>query len=230
MIFAKSKKSVVVRHGASKQARENGKRFTVEVNSIAAINNCANKETMKRLLTEHGVATTDSFPNTAENRELFKRNGWNVVYKIKNHRRGIGMEFLTVGEIDKLAAPQYNGLIERRINVKREWRVHACPLLNKTYSLEKRRRTDAQGPARNIENCVFREMENAPPPPEGWANALTLCLNAVRALELDTGAVDLAWSGTNFYVIEVNSGPGLGDKSKSWYQTTYQELINEKTK
>ncbi len=228
--FPKSKVNAVVRHGASKKAILAQKRFPVEINSIEAIRNCADKHKMKELLSAANITTTESFANTEENRALFKRNKWNAVYKKLNHRRGIGMEFLPLAEIDKLADPQYNGLIERRINVKREWRVHACPLLKETYPLEKRRRKDAQGPARNIENCVFREMENAPPPPDGWMEALTLCMNSVSALGLDTGAVDLAWSGTKFYVIEVNSGPGLGDKSRNWYQNIYTRLVEEKTK
>lgn len=228
MSFPKNKLNVVIRHGASKKAIQENVRFKYEINNIEAISNNANKHKMKELLVAAGVSTTDSFENTAENRELFKKNGWNVVFKLRNHRRGIGMEFLSVAEIDRLDGKE--GLIERRINVKREWRVHACPLLNKTYALEKRRRNDAKGPARNIENCVFREMENAPAPPDSWNEALKLCMDAVKAIGLDTGAVDLAWSGKNYYVIEVNSGPGLGEKSKAWYQGVYTDLIAEKTK
>lgn len=227
LILTKSKKNIMVRHGASKKVLREAKRYPIEINSSAAIANSANKAIMKELLVNAGVRTTESFDNSVENRQRFKDNKWNVVFKMKNHSRGIGMEFLKLDEIDKLSEEKYNGLIERRINVVREWRVHACPALNKTYALEKRRRFTAEGPARNIENCVFREEFDQP---DNWQEAIDLCLQAVSAIGLDTGAVDLAWSGKNYYVIEVNSGAGLGPKSKEWYQETYNELIAEKTK
>lgn len=217
---------VMVRHGASKKAINQGLRFPVEVNSIIAIACNANKAKMKELLEKAGVKTTESFDNTAENRQLFKDKGWNIVFKRRNHRRGIGMEFLTNAQIDTLADAKYNdGLIERRINVVREWRVHCAPAVNKIYALEKRRRHDAEGPARNIENCVFREEFAIP---ENWQEAIDVCNNAVKAIGLDVGAVDLAWSGKYYYVIEVNSGAGVGPKSKDWYADTYEKLIDFK--
>lgn len=217
---------VMVRHGASKRAILEGLRFPVEINSIEAIANNANKAKMKELLVAAGVRTTDSCDNTAENRKLFKDKKWNVVFKRRNHRRGIGMEFLTNAEIDTLADAKYNnGIIERRINVVREWRVHCAPNVNKIYALEKRRRHSAEGPARNIENCVFRENFDIP---ANWQDAIDICNNAVKAIGLDVGAVDLAWSGKFYYVIEVNSGAGVGPKSKEWYANTYQELIDFK--
>lgn len=218
---------VLIRHGASKLAIAQKLRFPVEVNSIEAIANNANKAKMKKLLEEAKVKTTDSFDNTAENRLLFKNNKWNVVFKRRNHKRCEGMEFLKCGEIDTLAGDKYNGgLIERRINVKREWRVHCAPDIDKTYALEKKKRLDKLNEvARNIDNCAFFENFDLP---NNWQEAIDLCKAAVRAIGLDVGAVDLAWSGKFYYVIEVNSGAGVGPKSKEWYNEVYAELAELK--
>lgn len=217
---------VMVRHGASKKAILKGAKFPFEINSIQAIARNANKAKMKEIFIENGISTPECFDNTPENRQKFKDAGWNVVYKLRNHHRGIGMELLSLKEIDKLAAPQYNnGLIERRINVSREWRVHCCVKLNEFYPLEKRRRHSAQGAAvRNIETCVFREKFDEP---ANWQDALDLCKKALEAIGLDTGGVDLAMTPQGkFYVIETNSGPSLGEKSAAWYQDKYNKLID----
>lgn len=227
VISGKYPVKVMVRHGASAKALSAQVRYPVEVNSIVAIKNNANKAKMKELLEKAQVKTIESFDNTAENRQKFKDNKWNVVFKRRNHRRGIGMEFLPLAEIDKLANPQYNnGLIERRINVAREWRVHCAPALNKSYPLEKRRKLDAEkSPARNISNSAFFEEFDKP---ANWNEALELCNKAVEAVGLDVGAVDLAWSGKFWYIIEVNSGAGVGEKSRAWYANVYKELVELK--
>lgn len=237
MMFKDRQKRVLVRLGASSKSFDNPLRRPFEINSLTAIAENADKQRMKEKLMEAGVKTTESYFNIPENRQLFKEKAaagknWNgVVFKKRNHRRSIGMEFLPTAEIDKLAENKYHGgLIERRINIRREWRVHYAPAVNKYFAVEKRRRNDAVENGiveRNLETCVFRlDFEK----PEGWeTEALPLCKAAVEAVNLDVAAVDLALSsGGIFYVIEVNSGPGLGDLTKKWYNETIEELISYK--
>lgn len=222
---------VMVRHGASKKARELNKKYQFEINSIEAINKNADKMKMKEIFVEKGVSTPECMENTAENRDTFKKNGWNVVFKKRDHKRAIGMELMPINEIDKLADNKYsNGILERRINISREWRVHCCPKLNKFFPLEKRRRNSAKGTAiRNIETCIFaKEFDEQHPQPPNWQEGLDLCKKALEAIGLDTGAIDLALTPQGkWYIIETNSGPGLGNESRAWYQEIYQELVDK---
>lgn len=237
MVFKNRSKRVLVRLGASSKSFDNPLRRPFEINSLLAIAENSDKQKMKEKLVAAGVKTTESYFNTPENRQIFKEKAaegknWNgVVFKKRNHRRSIGMEFLPTTEIDKLADAKYNGgLIERRINIRREWRVHYAPAVNKYFAVEKRRRNDAaqQGIVeRNLDTCVFRLDFDKP---EGWeTEALPLCKKAVEAVGLDIAAIDLALSsGGIFYIIEVNSGPGLGELTHKWYNETIEELIDYK--
>lgn len=227
MVFGPLSKRVVIRHGANKFSLP-ARPGAIEVNSLDSIRANANKMTMKQILTEANVRTPECYNNTAENRELFKLNKWGGVYKERFHKRSIGMVFVSKADIDQLAEPQYqNGIIERRINVKREWRIHCAPSLNLFFPLEKRKREEHFGAvvARNLATCVFRKDFEIP---ENWQEALDLTKSAIEAVGLDLACVDLAWSGKYFYIIEVNAASGLGEETKVWYNQRYQEIAEQK--
>jgi glutathione synthase/RimK-type ligase-like ATP-grasp enzyme len=78
---------------------------------------------------------------------------------------------------------------------------------------------------RNNDNCVFKVNFEIP---ENWNTALEMALKAVSVMKLDVGAVDLVWTGKNYYVIETNSGPGMGDQTSQWYADTLAQLIEHK--
>lgn len=221
----KGKGIAIVRFGASSKSVATP--CAVEINPLQNVRDNADKLLMKQKFAENDIPSPDFAPNTEEGRNLFKEKGWNVVYKKKYHRGGIGMELVSLAEIDKFAANQYNnGILERRINIKREWRIHYCPALNLHFSVEKRKRYAKVGEVvRNNENCVFKADFEIP---ENWDSALAMAKKAVEVMGLDIGAVDLAWSGKNFYVIETNSGPGMGDSTSAWYAQTLVQLIKHK--
>jgi glutathione synthase/RimK-type ligase-like ATP-grasp enzyme len=221
----KGKGSVLIRFGASKKSKQEPADITI--NTLEAIKTNADKIRMKEIFKENDIPSPDFAPNTSEGRQYFKDNKYNVVYKKRYHHGGIGMELVPLDQIDKFGDGQYNGgILERRLNVKREWRIHACPALNLTFSVEKRKRYDKlHEVVRNNDNCVFKVNFEIP---ENWNEALEMALKAVSVMNLDVGAVDLVWTGKNYYVIETNSGPGMGDQTSQWYADTLAELIEHK--
>ncbi len=227
MTFPKLSKRVVIRHGASKNSKP-APVGAIEINSLEAIRNNSDKFKMKEIFQEVEVRSPECFENTQENREIFKQKGWNVVFKKRRHKRSQGMEFLKVGEIDKLSDPIYEGgLLERRINIRREWRVHCAPALDRFFAMEKRKRLDhVESLNRNLETCVFRKDFDEP---DNWQEALTLTKKAIEAMGLDVACVDLAWSGKFFYIIETNAASGLGEETKAWYEQCYREVAEIKT-
>lgn len=221
----KGKGSVLIRFGASKKSKE--ETATITINELNSIRNNADKIKMKEIFKQNDIPSPDFAPNTGEGRAYFKDKGYNVVYKKRYHRGGIGMELVPLDQIDKFEADMYKGgILERRLNVKREWRIHSCPKLNLNFSVEKRKRYDKlHEVVRNNDNCVFKADFEIP---ENWNEALEMATKAVSVMGLDIGAVDLVWTGKNYYVIETNSGPGMGDKTSEWYAETLQQLIEYK--
>lgn len=59
------------------------------------------------------------------------------------------------------------------------------------------------------------------------ANVVTQAKNAVKALDLDFGAVDCIVNENNeVFIVEVNTGPGLSDGTLAKYVTAFKEKIN----
>jgi len=217
--------TALIRFGAS--AKSIIEPATITINNLDAIRTNADKIKMKEIFKEQDIPSPDFAPNTPEGRQYFKDKGYNVVFKKRFHRGGIGMELVPLAEIDKFEAPQYKGgILERRINIKREWRIHVCPQLNLFFSVEKKKRYAKVGEViRNNENCVFKaDFEQ----PENWEEALNMAKKATEAMGLDMAAVDLAWSGKAFYVIETNSAPGMGENTSEWYAYVITQLIKAK--
>lgn len=221
----KGKGSVLIRFGASKKSKDEN--ASIIINDLDAVKNNADKIKMKQIFKENDIPSPDFAPNTEEGRKYFQDNGYNVVYKKRYHRGGIGMELVPLDQISKFEGEIYKGgILERRLNVKREWRIHACPKLNLTFSVEKRKRYDKiHEVIRNNDNCVFK-VDFAIP--ENWNEALEMASKAVDIMGLDIGAVDLVWTGKNYYVIETNSGPGMGEQTSQWYADTLTQLIEYK--
>lgn len=222
---------VLVRWGAGSKAINSPKplRCPVELNPLPAIIENADKLKMKKIFAEKGISSPEFMENTKEARELFKKNKWNVVYKRKFHSGGKGMEFEPVENIDKFADAKYKGgILERRINTKREFRIHVICETGKYFAVEKLRRKDKlDEKARNLENCVFKAQFNKP---DDWRVAVGLSFNAAKAMGLDFSAVDIAWSGKNWYVIETNSAAGLGANTKEFYNKELKKVIEIKVK
>lgn len=221
----KGKGSILIRFGASKKSKDEPADITI--NELNAVRTNADKIRMKEIFKENDIPSPDFAPNTEEGRKYFQEKGYNVVFKKRYHRGGIGMELVPLNQINKFEDQMYKGgILERRLNVKREWRIHTCPKLNLTFSVEKRKRLDKlDEPIRNINNCIFKADFEIP---ENWNVALEMATKAVDVMGLDVGAVDLVWTGKNYYVIETNSGPGMGDQTSKWYADTLAKLIEYK--
>lgn len=220
---------VLVRWGAGKKVRNTARplRCPVEINSLPAILQNADKIYMKQIFAENNISSPEFALNTAEGRKLFIDNKWNVVFKRRFHSGGNGMEFEPIENIAKFEAEIYhNGILERRINTKREFRIHVIVPTGKWMAVEKLRRKDRLNErARNLENCIFKLDF---PRPDNWQEAVDLAFKAAAVMNLDVSAVDIAWSGKKWYVIETNSAAGMADKTKEFYQKAIDEAIDVK--
>lgn len=217
-----SKKKIAIRLGASGKSKD--PENCIVLNPIAAVKSNADKLNMKEKFKEAGIKSPEFVLNDEEGRKLFKEKGWNVVYKRKNHSGGVGMKFYSIDEIDN---HKESGILERRIVPKREFRIHCIPALNAFFAVEKLRKKDKLDQlARNLENCVFVQNFEKP---ANWQEALDETKKALEVMGLDFGCADVAQTKKGFYIIETNSGPGMGSETGKWYTEELQKLINLKT-
>jgi len=119
-------------------------------------------------------------------------------------------------------APLYTKYIKK----KSEYRVHVVGEV--TDIQKKRRRTDVEP-----EDCDYKVRNHS----NGWVYCREnlnipkgineLAISAVRALNLDFGAVDIIWNEhhNQMYVLEVNTAPGLEGATIDFYADNLRGLI-----
>lgn len=178
--------------------------------------NAVNKLVSFHLLMEAGVPTVEF---TVDRSVAL---GWLsespvVVRKIVNSSQGKGIEIVEQGELP--VAPLYTKFIPKA----REYRVHVFN--GKVIDVQqKRRRADLEdtpsGLIKNLENGWVYCREDITPLPEG---AEQVAINAVRALGLDFGSVDMLSKKGSVYVLEVNSASGLEGVTLEKYITEFKK-------
>ena len=110
----------------------------------------------------------------------------------------------------------------------REMRVHVA--FGEVILEQQKRRRDGYRELENYSNVV-RNFDR------GWVyspNEVTTsdavraeAIKAVKALRLDFGAVDIITQGTEFWILEVNTAPGLsGESSRAAYCQAFQSFFN----
>jgi hypothetical protein len=232
----------------------------IELNTAEAISKSSHKGRMKTCFWRDNVKTADwwTYDNTLNNPFLFTNNDEvsendknlnNLPYPIISKHifgsRGTGnkkhdnQESLEAWMEDKDLSKY---IFEKYYSYNREYRLH----ISKNgcfYTCRKMLKTDAPQEARwyrNDQHCVWVLEENESfDKPVNWDNVVEESVKALKAVELDFGAVDLKIQSSKnrngdlretpkFIVVEINSAPSFGDKTTEKYIEELPKLLIDK--
>lgn len=230
------RRSIVFRLGSNTEVPG-----AIEINTINACMNSANKREMKRLFTENNVTTAIwTFPQNEEQLQNFIRENQleekKVIVKSLRGSRGRGLYLLNTGN-EALAWFREKGfgghIIEKYYNYSKEYRLHVTAE-GCFYTCRKMLREDAQERwYRNDSNCVWIMEENPQfEKPTSWEEIERQCVNALNAVGLHVGACDVRvqtekpGQTPQFIICEINSAPSFGDVTAVKYQEMLTKLID----
>jgi hypothetical protein len=193
------------------------------INRAEAVANAKNKLHTLEILSTESV----SCPEFTEDKEVALQwlNDDNIVYarRTLTGQSGQGIVILTADDTyDVPYAPLYT----KGIPKTHEYRVHVA--FGKVIDFSKKRRrneTEASPYIKNLDNgWVFCRDDVKLPYP-----VLTSSLEAVAALGLDFGAVDILYkqSDNKAYVLEVNTAPGLEGTTLDRYVDAFQTYLGD---
>ncbi len=133
---------------------------------------------------------------------------------------GQGIRMVSEGELQQ--APLYVKYIKKAA----EYRVHVAfgEVIHVQQKVVRKGEQPKDWKVRNLENGFIFQSEGVELAEAGKEAAIT----AVKALGLDFGAVDLIWNGVHksFYVLEINTAPGLGNQSTlNAYVNAFKEFV-----
>lgn len=177
--------------------------------------NAVNKLVAFQLLMEANVPTVEFTVDRSVAQRWLDEDFIVACRKLPNSSQGKGMEIVEPGQ-DLVNAPLFTKFIPKA----REYRVHVFN--GKVIDVQqKRRRADLEdtpsGLIKNLENGWVYCREDITPLPEGGEK---IAIDAVRALGLDFGSVDMLSKKGSVYVLEINSASGLEG-------VTLEKYINE---
>lgn len=232
----------------------------VEINTVAAIKNSSNKLLMKQCFTEKSVITADWWTYTStdldsgfvvadgySNNTLidFNELPYPIISKHIYGSRGTGNKKHDTEESLKewMEGKSLNNYIfEKYHNYAREYRLHVdsegC-----FYSCRKMIKTDTPQENRwyrNNDHCIWAmETNELFDRPSNWNLIESHSVNALKAVGLDVGAVDLRIQSSTdldgvsrdnpkFVVIEINSAPSFGSITEEKYIKQLPIIINRK--
>lgn len=198
------------------------------INDMHSVRNASNKLATFRLFKEVGVDT----PEWTESREEANKwlvEGFDVCARHKlNGHSGDGLE-IVLGEKNNPnfahnipAAPLYTKYVPK----KEEYRVH---VFRGNVIFVQRKARKKEVPDENVNwkvrnlNGGFIFTNGGVAVPDGCNQ---LCISAVRSLALDFGAVDVIYNEkqNKYYVLEVNTAPGLTGKTLEAYTEVFNGL------
>lgn len=220
-----------------------GKR--IEVNTVQAIKNTSNKEMMKKCFDKAKIKHLEWY--------IYKKNDdfidminskiisidylhFPIIAKHRYHSRGRGLRKLdSKKELMSFISDYKNAGMyhfERYFSGIIEYRIHASPHLdNEIFSIRKLRHQNEDGSFGWIFNshngCFVRDFVK----PSNWKDIVNESIKAVASLGMDIGAVDIKTnrSGNIFYIIEVNSAPGMGGITSSSYINAFNKILKIKS-
>lgn len=199
------------------------------INSQSALNNAANKLNALNTMSRAGVSVV---PYTTDRTTAI---GWSatgdMVYArtTLNGHSGEGIEVITQDNMGNMpVAPLYTkGITGQR----REWRIHVFDGVITHVQVKRRRNGYAEDPnyredVRNHSTGWIYATENINPSQAVLRNAV----EAVRAMGLDFGAVDVISHRDNAWVLEVNTAAGLqADTTMTAFVNALDVYINNRT-
>lgn len=245
----------VIRFGSTTELEDTADRGgnRIELNTTGAIKNSSNKLLMKQCFTRNEVTTAQWFRYV--NGEFVDQATDDVVgigdlpYPIisKNVFGSRGRGNVKHDDEESLLAwlggkQTTKYIFERFSNFSREYRLHVSPD-GCFYTCRKMLKRDTPDDAkwyRNDDHCVWIMQENdAFDRPVNWDIIVEQSVNALNAVGLDFGAVDLRiQSATNkrgqrrenpdFIVVEINSAPSFGEITTQKYIEELPKLLTKK--
>lgn len=109
----------------------------------------------------------------------------------------------------------------RYIPKDRQFRVHVIGSETRTRELIPNEDTDTDQPVWNYESgFTYRVADSIP------VQVVPAAVQAVKALWLDFGAVDIITHNGMAYVLEINTAPGLADPTLEWYAEQFASLTD----
>lgn len=226
-------KRVVLRLGSNTPTAN----YDLEINTVASIENTANKMKMKQLFYDAGVrspkfysdifnAVVDKFPILAK--KTYRSRGAGMV-KINNQ------EELT-SFLSNLNMTRHNNnpyYFEQFHNYSKEYRIHVSELGGYFYTCRKMLRQEYAGTDsnwyRNNSNCIWILEENELfDKPSTWDDIVADCQRAREALGLSIGGFDVKVTQKgNWMILEGNSACSFGDITKEVYETELTNIVNK---
>lgn len=198
----------------------NSKAFTHPrmINKSQAVSIASNKLRALQTMKQAGI-TVPEFTTSKEAASEWQEDGYRVVCRtLLNSHSGKGIVICSPDE-----PLPYAPLYTKYTKKDKEYRVHVfkCKIID-VCEKRKRRGTDTV-------NNLVRTLNN------GWVYCRDnvtlselgkdLSIRAVNALGLDFGAVDLISRGEHYYVLEVNSAPGLQGSTLRAYVEAIRKYV-----
>jgi glutathione synthase/RimK-type ligase-like ATP-grasp enzyme len=213
----------------------------VECNTVEAVNNSRSKLRMKECFQRANIPQSRWYHgrldvNTIKNHfGITVNEGYQLVGKAIFGFQGRGMVLISndteLADFCRHHTPE-NFYLEIFHNYGREYRIHATQ--NEVFMVwRKLRREDASERwFFNSHNCNWvGETHPLFDKPSNWETLCSASVNAIRAVGLDIGAVDIRVSSSNpdsYIVLEVNSAPALGVQGVEKYKEQIKEILVRK--
>jgi len=208
-----------------------GRRDIIEVNTVDSIENSRDKLRMKECFSRFDVPQAEWWRIS----EIPERLEFPLVGKQIVGFKGHGMRLIENEEqLRTFRTTHLSGyFIEKFYNYAREYRLHTTRD-HVFLSWRKLRRSDAtERWFFNSTNCNWvGEAHELFQRPDNWSELEASAINAVRAVGLDIGAVDIrvqSRSNPDYIVCEVNSAPALGDIGIETYRNEIRNIIINKS-
>lgn len=198
------------------------------LNSLSALNLAANKTQALTTLRNAQVPTVEFTTNAAE-AQAWVANGSTVYARATlNDHSGEGITVHSPDENPTVpAVPLYTkGITSQR----REWRVHVFKGKISYVQLKKRRDGWREDPnyREDVRNHHTGWIYSTNPANQVPSDAvLRSAYDAVAALGLDFGAVDIISRQEDVWVLEVNTAPGLTGTTLETYKHNFMEFVKE---
>lgn len=228
----------------------------IELNSVEAIKNSANKLRMKTCFKDFNVTTADWW--RYQNGQFVSQQGEEAVIAVdalpypiisKNIYGSRGTGNIKHDNVESLqqwlvGKDTTNYIFEKFYNFSREYRLHVSEN-GCFYTCRKMLKRDTPAEAkwyRNDDHCVWIMQENELfDQPVNWDDVVAQSVNALKAVGLDFGAVDLRIQSATtakgkvrdvpeFIVVEINSAPSFGEVTEVKYLEELPKLLTNKYK
>lgn len=194
------------------------------LNKPEAIRNASNKLKSFELFQEKGVSIPPFF-TTKEQASAYLRENPDrsvVCRTVLAGHSGVGI-VIAGSDADLVAAPLYTAYVKKQ----EEYRYHV--FMGKVVDIQRKARKmdvpaeQVNWQVRNLDGGFIFAREGVVENEVASQNAIM----AVEALGLDFGAVDLIWNKKEdkYYVLEVNSAPGLSGSTLEGYAKRFKEMV-----